>query len=540
MLLTRDPATKGSERGERELAVQDLVLAHDFGTTGNKATLITPSGAVITSHYEPYPTEYPQPGWAEQRPRDWQTAFVASTTSVLAKAELRPEALAAVTFSGHMLGCIPVAEDGRPLRDSVFLWADHRSQTQAEALEQRIGWESFYRRTGGGLELALYPAAKQLWIKENEPAIFRAAHRFVGTKDFLVHWLTGRFVTDYSDASNTGLLDLVERRWAKDYVNVLGLDIEKLPAEILPSTAIVGGVTPAAARETGLAAGTPVVLGGGDVPCAAVGAGVVAEGTAYNYIGSASWVAVANPHGVFDEVMRPFTLCHLAPGMYVSQLATYSAGVVHEWVKDQICLAEVRDARRGGTSAFDAMDAAAAESPAGANGLLFLPHMRGGGAPFHDLHSRGALLGLQLGHRRSDLLRAVLEGISLNIGMLCEALQQGTGQEISALRVIGGGAKSKLWLGILASVLGKRVMTLAASQEANCLGAAMTAYVGLSRFAGFEEAADAMIHVAEQVEPDPQAVPVYRARSRLFRDAYDAVSPIHGSLIAERRPKPAG
>jgi len=508
----------------------DIVLAHDFGTTGNKATLFTPEGELLANHYLSYPTDYPKPGWAEQKPEDWKRVFIGSTKAVLAQAGIRPEQLAAITFSAHMLGCIPVDRNGQVLRESVFLWADHRSEAQAKIIEERIGWEAFYRRTGGGLELALYPAAKLLWLKENEPEIYKRAYLFLGTKDLLIHWLTGRFVTDYSDASNTGLLDLVQRRWAEDYIEVLGLDLHKLPEEILPSIDVVGRITQEAAKETGLAVGTPVVLGGGDVPCAAVGAGVVAEGTAYNYIGSASWVAVAGPEGVFDAAMRPFSLCHLVPGMYVSQLATYSAGVVHEWFKDNICVAEVRDAAREGVSPFDLMDNAAASSPPGAKGLLFLPHLRAGGAPFHDLDARAAFLGIELGHTRADVLRAVLEGISLNIGLLCGALERGTGTPFSELRVIGGGAKSRVWLEILASVLGKRVTTLTASQEANCLGAAMTAFVALGRFDGFREASDAMITIADRIDPDPSAVSVYRSHARLFRTAYEQLAPIHKAL----------
>jgi len=506
------------------------VLAHDFGTTGNKATLFSPSGEILASHYLPYATEYPKPGWAEQNPNDWKKAFVASTSAVLSQAKVRREDIAAVTFSGHMLGCVPVAKDGSVLRNRVFLWADHRSEEQAKAIEDRIGWEDFYRRTGGGLELALYPAAKQLWLAKHEPDLFKKTYLFLGTKDLLIHWLTGRFATDYSDASNTGLLDLQQRRWAEDYVETLGLDLRKLPEEILPSIEVVGRVTRAASESTGLAEGTPVVLGGGDVPCAAVGAGVVGEGTAYNYIGSASWVAVASPDGAFDVTMRPFNLCHLVPDMYVSQLATYSAGVVHEWFKDNICLSEIARAETLGTSAFDLIDQVAEAAPPGANGLLFLPHMRGGGAPFHDLDTRGALLGLDLSHTRSDVLMAVLEGISLNIALLCEALQKGTGRPFSELRVVGGGAKSCLWMKILASAVERPVVTLANSQEANCLGAAMTAYVGLGLYDDFDLAAAAMIKIADRTDPDPASAEVYRSLTRIFRNAYERVSPIHRTL----------
>jgi xylulokinase len=306
-----------------------------------------------------------------------------------------------------------------------------------------VGWERFYKTTGGGLELALYPAAKILWLKEHEPKLYTKTYKFIGTKDLIVHWLTGRISTDFSDASNTGLFDIQSRRWASDLIRALGIEEEKLPEDVLPSTTIVGEVCAEASHETGLAQGIPVVLGGGDVPCAAVGAGVVTENSIYNNIGSASWVAVATRKPIFDLKMRPFTLCHLVPNMYVTQLATYSAGVVYSWFRDQICQTEASRAEELGSSPF----------------------------------------------------RAVLEGITVNICLLCRALEQQIGTEFSEIRMIGGGAKSSLWRSIAASILNKDVLSLSAQQEANSLGAAMTACVGIGIFDQFDDAAREFIRV---------------------------------------------
>lgn len=508
----------------------EIVLAHDFGTTGNKASLYTSGGKLLASHYVTYQTLYPQPGWAEQIPTDWKHAFVTSTKEVLRKVGLRPTDISAITFSAHMLGCIPVDQKGKVLREGVLLWADHRSEAQARFIEERIGWETFYHRTGGGLELALYPVAKLLWFKENEPSLYRRAYMFLGTKDYLVHWLTGRFVTDWSDASNTGMFDIANRKWASDLVEGLGLDMAKLPQEVLPSTAVVGHVSKAAAQETGLVEGIPVVLGGGDVPCAAAGAGVVSEGDAYAYIGSAAWTAVASSTPFFDTKMRPFNLCHVVPEMYVIQLATYSAGVVYSWFKEQLEIAAGKDS---GGELFARMDSLASESPPGANGLLFLPHLRPGGAPFHDLKARGALLGLELRHTLGDILRAVLEGITINISLLCDVLQKGMKKSLQELTVVGGGAKSKLWLSILADVLGKHVVTLKASQETNCRGAAMVAFVGLGVLPNFQAATKTFVTFEERIPPDRSNCKLYRGRSCLFRKAYSIVSDLHCSLQEE-------
>jgi len=509
---------------------KDVILAHDFGTTGDKASLFDFSGQLLASHYYPYETTYPHLGWSEQDPNDWKRAFVESTKTVLSAARLTSDQIAGISFSGHMLGCVPIDRRGNVLRKTVFLWADYRSQQQAEFIREVVGWERFYKTTGGGLELALYPAAKILWLKEHEPELYTKTYKFIGTKDLIVYWLTGRVLTDFSDASNTGLFDIQKRIWASDLIRALGIEEEKLPEEVLPSTTIVGEVSAEASRETGLAQGIPVVLGGGDVPCAAVGAGVVAENSIYNNIGSASWVAVATKKPIFDLEMRPFTLCHLVPDMYVTQLATYSAGVVYSWFRDQICRTEANRAKELGSSPFTLMDEEAAQSEPGAHGLLFLPHMRPGGAPFHDLNARGALFGLTLGHTRADVIRAVLEGITVNICLLCRALEQQIGTEFPEIRMIGGGAKSSLWRSIAANILNKNVLSLSAQQEANSLGAAMTACVGIGVFDRFDDAAREFIHVDGKSSPDKKSTKVYERLITLFRDAHHHASSVHDLL----------
>jgi len=508
----------------------DLILAHDLGTTGNKASLYDLSGDLVGSYYHPYETVYPRPGWVEQNPDDWWEAFVISTKNVITSAKVEPSRILGLSFSGHMMAGIPVDREGEVLQERVFLWADHRSLTQAEFIKERVGWENFYHRTGGGMEIALYPIAKILWLKENDPETYNRTYKFLGTKDLLMHRLTGRFVTDFSDASNTGLLDLQQKAWAKDLLAEVGVDDTKLPDEILPSNTCVGTVQKQVSQATGLKEGTPVILGGGDVACAALGAGVIEEGSVYNYIGSASWLAVASSRPVFDDRMRPFTLCHVVPNMYVVQLATFSAGVVYAWIRDQICWLEGASAERFGQSAFDWMNQEASTSVPGANGLIFLPNLRPGGAPHNDLKARGALLGLTLAHKRSDVLRAALEGITFNIRLLCEALEKQLGASFQEIRMIGGGSKSALWRDIEASILNKKIATLSAQQEANSLGAAITAGVTLGVFQSFEKAAKQFIKVREITPPNEEMHGVYDRQFSLFNRAYASLASINEAL----------
>ena len=507
-----------------------VILAHDFGTTGNKASLYDPDGQLIQSCYRPYATHYPQPTWAEQSPDDWWQALIDSTQEVLSASKITPSQILGLTFSGQMMAGIPVDQKGKILQKNIMLWADHRSGKQAQDIKDKVGWQTFYHTTGGGMEIALYPIAKILWLKEKFPEIYQKTHKFLGAKDVLVLRLTGRFVTDHSDASNTGLLDIHRKEWAADMVREVGIDLDKLSDEILPAHTSVGKVGKQAAKEIGLLEGTPVILGGGDVACAALGAGVVREGSAYNYIGSASWLAVAPPQPIFDDQMRPFTLCHVVPDRYVVQLAMFSAGVAFEWFRDQVCRMESSDAQQRGLDPYDLMTEEASTSVPGAQGLIFLPNMRPGGAPHNNLSDRGALVGLTLAHKREDILRAVLEGVTFNIRLMCEAMEEQVGVPFPELRMIGGGSKSALWREIEANILNKKIVTLTAHQEANSLGAAIIAGVALGLFESFDEGVEKYIKKKETIEPKEEIAKIYEQQFPLFNRAYSALCPVNDDL----------
>jgi len=508
----------------------NVILAHDLGTTGNKASLYDQDGKLIKSCYRAYETRYPKPGWVEQRPDDWWQALVDSTQEVLTASGVDPAQILGLSFSGQMMAGIPVDKDGKVLQESIMIWADHRSGSQGAAIEEKVGWERFYQTTGAGMAIPLYPIAKILWLKENAPEIYKKTYKFLGVKDVLIQRLTGRFSTDFSDASNTGLLDIHRREWARDMIREVGIDLDKLSDEMLPSHTVIGKISKQSASEIGLLEGTPVVLGGGDVSCAALGAGVIQEGSAYNYIGSASWLAIAAPQPIFDEKMRPFTLCHVVPERYVVQVAMFSAGVAFEWFRDQICLKEAADAKGRDLDAYDLMTELASASPPGAQGLLFLPNMRPGGAPHNNLNDRGAIVGLTLAHERGDILRAVLEGITFNIRLMCEAMEEQAGAPFAELRMIGGGSKSALWRDIEASILNKNIVTLSAHQEANVLGASIIAGVALGVFDTFDDGVKEYVKRSEIIEPKEEWRRVYEEQFPIFNHAYTALCQINDEL----------
>ncbi len=502
-----------------------LILAHDLGTTGNKASLYDEQGCVRASAFYGYPTEYAQPTWAEQEPEQWWQAVCASTQTLLAAAHVAPADVACVSFSGQMMGCVAVDAQARPLR-SAIIWADQRAVPQAQRIIDGVGREEAYRITGHRASSS-YSGAKMLWIRDHQPEIFRQVHKFLHAKDFVVARLTGAFVTDPSDASGMNLYDLRAGDWSAPILDAIELDVALLP-ELHASTDVVGEVTAAAAQATGLRAGTPVVIGGGDGCCAATGAGVVREGSAYNYIGSSSWIATAAREPVFDPTMRTFTWAHLVPGMFSPCGTMQAAGGSYQWVRDNLGQAEKRAAAELGVSAYDLLNLLAGQSPPGAKGLLFLPYLLGERSPRWNPQARGGFVGLTMRHTRADLVRAALEGITLNLRVILEALQA-QGARVEAMRVIGGGARGALWRQLMADIYGVPVQRPALLEEATSLGAALAGGVGVGIFPSFD-VAQQIVQIVETSQPNPATAQTYARLYALFNRTYAALEPLFEEL----------
>jgi xylulokinase len=493
------------------------VLAHDVGTTGDKATLFDQDGVLVRSTFAAYPTSYLQAGWVEQNPLDWWQALCQSTSALLHEAGVAASEVACVVFSGQMMGAVAVDARCQPLHKAL-IWADMRAESQIAEVAARIDPARVYALTGHRLS-ASYSAAKMRWLLDHGRV--DAVHKFVQAKDFLAARLTGAFVTDHSDASGTNLYDLQRRAWSPELLRAFALPEELLP-EIRDSTAVVGEVLPEAARQTGLRPGTPVVIGGGDGCCAATGAGVVRPGMAYNYLGSSSWIAVASEQPVLDPRQRTFTWAHLVPGMFSPCGTMQAAGASYQWARDELAASERQAAEHLGRSAYELMDQAVAESPPGARGLLFLPYLLGERSPRWDPRARGAFLGLTIRHRQPDLLRAVLEGISFNLRLILEAFQT-QGAEITSLRLIGGGARGAVWNQIMADIFGISVLRLTPLEEATSMGAAVAGGIGVGLWSDFSQA-ERMITIERETPPRPENRRRYDELYQIFEQSYQALA----------------
>lgn len=490
-----------------------LILAHDLGTSGDKAVLVGLEEGIVGSSFAPYATRGPIETWAEQDPRDWWEAVCATTQEIVRTHRLSSQDVAAIAFSGQMMGCLPVTQDGTPLRHAI-IWADQRAVDEANEFVEQTGLVRIYHVTGHRVGPA-YSGPKMAWVRRHEPRIFQETYKFLQAKDFIVYRLTGTWATDYSDACGTGLFDLARKEWAEELVETMGLDLSILPRAV-PSTAVVGELTSEAAQATGLAPGIPVVIGGGDGVCATAGAGIVGEGSAYVYLGSSAWLATASRDPLLDQAMRTFTWVHIDPGWFSPNGTMHNAGASLDWVRGLF-----------GVTDYAVLEAEAAGCEAGAGGLIFLPYLRGERSPHWNPRARGTFVGLTPGHGRAHVFRAVFEGVALNLRIILDALED---QKLSVtrLRVVGGGAQSQLWRRILADALARPLELVAHPLEATAVGAAMAGAVGVGLTPNLAEAGRCLARTVE-VE-HPMSSDVYPRLYGAFRRAYDQLVPVFEEL----------
>jgi len=485
--------------------MRQLILAHDLGTSGDKASLHDAEGRLLAAHSVPYATDFGPGGRAEQDPADWWAAFCQAGRTLAAQVGADPAEVACVAMSGQMMGVVLVDDDDRALRPAV-IWADTRAHEEARLLAERVGPEHGYRLLGHRID-ATYCLPKLMWLRAHDPAAWAAASGALVAKDYLTLKLTGRRCTDPSDASGTNAYDQVAGTWSAEMLAAARIDAALLP-QILPSASIAGGITAEAARASGLAEGTPVVVGGGDGSCAALGAGLLSAGSVANAtIGSSAWIAIASERPLRDAAMRVVTFDHVVPGRYVPLGAMQAAGTALEWIAGTL----------GASDRAALVDGASSVEAAG-EGLFFLPYLLGERAPIWDAHARGTFIGLSRHHGPAHLARAVLEGVAFNLYGSLLALEE-MGGPIEAIEAIGGGARSDTWLQIMADTWGIPVRRRSIVDEANSLGAAVLGGLAVGLIEDWS-AVHSLSSLEATFEPDEARHETAKADHLRFVDAY--------------------
>ena len=506
----------------------DLLLAHDLGTSGNKATLFDFSGKLVTSRTVAYAqgTRYYNGTWAEQIPADWWEAVCRSTGELLDGIE--PERIAAVALSGQMMGSTPITADGEVLHPSM-IYCDQRGEKEAAALARRIDPARLYRITGHKLS-PVYALEKFLWFKNQFPDDFKKCRATLAAKDYINFRLTGEIATDFSDASGTNVFDLAQWDWSEEILAAAELDRSYFPP-IKSSVDILGTVTREAAEATGLRVGTPVAVGGGDGSCAGVGVGCIAPGSCYNYLGSSAWVGITTPAPVLDPQERTMTWAHCVPGLYHPTGSVQTAGSSYAWLKKELALSECQEAEKTGRDIYELLNEKIASAAPGAGGVIFLPYMLGERSPRWNPNARGAFIGMNLATTRAEMFRSLLEGVTMNLGLIVRIFRESL--PIDAIRVIGGGAKGSVWRQMMADIYDAPIEKLNVLEEATSMGAAILAGIASGAFADFS-AIERFIAVEEVTEPNPENQKIYEQLLPIFDEAYFALCGVYDRLCGLR------
>lgn len=488
------------------------IIAHDLGTSGNKATLYDEQGTLVKSTVSSYPTVFFNGNWAEQDPRDWWKAVCASSQELLEGEDA--SAVQAVSFSGHMMGCLPVDKTGRPLRNHI-LYCDQRADPQEKWLKEHVDPWEFYTITGNRIS-ASYSLLKLLWIRENEPDVYENAYKVLNAKDYIAFMLTGQFATDYTDAGGTELFDINTLRWSDRIADLTRLDLEKMP-DAFESTHVVGEVTRQAARETGIPEGTPVCCGAGDGCACGVGAGSLAPGKSYTSIGSSAWVGITTEKPIYDEKMRVPVFPHAVPGLYHSCGAMQTAGASFAWATHEIFGTKYETTEE---DPYERMDALMQDAGPTSHGLIFLPYLMGERSPWWNNDAKGCFLGITQETTRADMLRSVEEGVAYNLRLILDIFKEY--ESVIETALVGGAARSEIWTGILADVYNTPIVRLDNLEECASMGAAIIGGVGVGVFPNFESV-EPFFKVTSRRDPDAHNVQLYAPRVALFRDTYAAL-----------------
>jgi len=493
-------------------------LGIDIGTGSSRALLVDERGAVRGGYTAPHEDILMQrPMWAEQRPENWWDAAVSAIRGVLAETGIAGSAVKGVGLSGQMHGLVILDEDRRVIRPSL-IWCDQRSQPQVDYVNEKLGRENILRFIANPV-LTGFTLPKLLWVRDHEPRNFERVRKVLLPKDYVRFKLTGEFASEVSDASGTAVFDVVNRRWSFEMMDGLGLDRGILP-KCYESSEVTGTIAAAVADLTGLAAGTPVVGGGGDQASSAVGNGIVEEGVVSCTLGTSGVVFAHMEKVDYDPAGRVHTFCHAVRDKWHVMGVTQGAGLSLQWFRNRLA---------PGVE-YDSLTAEAAGSPAGAHGLFWLPYLMGERTPHLDATARGGWIGLTASHTRADLVRALIEGVCYSQRDCLQIIEE-LGVGVSSVRASGGGAKSTFWRGLLASILGKRVVTLE-TQEGSAYGAALLALAGTGEYASVPEVCRAAIRETDSAPPGADAS-FYARSHQTYQAIYPALRPIYQRIAGQ-------
>ena len=486
----------------------------DLGTSAVKLLLMDADGKILNVVSREYPLLFPHPGWSEQHPEDWIRETMAGIKELTSGCDRSQ--VAGIGCGGQMHGLVVLDAEDRVIRPAI-LWNDGRTEEETAWLNTEIGKNRLSELTAN-IAFAGFTAPKLLWMKKQEPENFARIRKIMLPKDYINYCLTGVHACDYSDASGMLLLDVKNKCWSKEMLEICGVQEKQMP-KLFESFDCIGTLLPEAAKELGLREDVKVVAGAGDNAAAAVGTGVVGEGGCNISLGTSGTIFISSEHFGVDPNNALHSFAHADCGYHLMG-CMLSAASCNKWFCEDILK----------TADYAAEQKDITEEKLGCNRVFFLPYLMGERSPINDVNARGTFTGLSMDSSRSDMMQAVLEGVAFAIRDSLEVARS-LGLDIRKSRICGGGAKSPLWRTIMANVCSLELEQIE-SEEGPGYGGAMLAAVACGEFASVQDAADKLVRVVATVKPDPAITARYEAQYQKFRRIYPAMKAIFPGLNA--------
>ena len=477
----------------------------DLGTSALKLVMMKGNGELVKTVSKEYPLYFPRSGWSEQNPTDW---FLAVKEGLKELAAFADEKIAGISFGGQMHGLVILDKDDNVLRPAI-LWNDGRSTEETDYLNNVIGKEKLSELTAN-IAFAGFTAPKILWVKNNEPEIFAKISKIMLPKDYISYMLSGSFSTDYSDASGMLLLDVKNKKWSKEMIDICSISEDMLP-KLYESYEVVGAIKPELAKELGLNDDIKIIAGAGDNAAAAIGTATVGEGACNISLGTSGTVFISSKNFGVDSFNALHSFAH-ADGNYHLMGCMLSAASCNKWWMEEIL--KTKDFAKE-QSDIDNL---------GENNVFFLPYLMGERSPHNDPDAAGTFIGMRMDTKREDMTLAIFEGVTFALRDSLEVARS-LGIKIDRTMICGGGAKSPLWKRLVANILNVEV-EVPVSEEGPGFGAAILAAVGCGEYESVEKAAKSIIKIKEKIKPEADLVVKYEEKYQKFKKIYPALKDV--------------
>ena len=490
--------------------MDQYILSHDLGTSGNKASLFRDDGTLICSVTEPYPTIYGQDGWVEQNPEDWWAAVCRASKSITEKID--KSQIVAIAVTGQMMGTVMLDRNKTLLGNSI-IWSDTRSAEECRRLEEKMGKLNYYRITGQP-PAPSYPLPKIMWLKEHRPEQYEKTEIFIQAKDYINFRLTGCIATDYTDAAYTTAFDIEKKVWSEEILRQAEIDIRKFPP-VRDSREILGVVSSEATESCGVLQGTPVVVSAGDGSAAHLGAGCTETGDTYICLGSSTWIVTQTSQLIFDEKGRMQSEPHVIDGSYCYLGTMQTGGLAYSWARHNLAQEPL---------SYEELDKLIEKTVPGAGTSIFLPYLMGERSPWYDMDAKGAFIGLTMNSSYGDFYRAVMEGVAMNLNILLNVIREA--EMVNKAVLIGGGGKSRCWTQILADILNVELLLPENTDAGTSIGSAIIAGVGCGLWTDYR-VAKKFLTIRQTVHPCEENIPLYQRKQEFFEKCYFALKELN-------------